>query len=147
VKKHDVVVAELERIANKHKGHLRPRDVVEAAKSPKSPLHSSFDWSDTLAARKWRLHQARNLIRVLVTYVGDGEDKLPMRVFVSLTPDRRGDRGYLSSVTVLSDRDLRRQLLSDALEEMRSFQEKYAGLKELAEIFKAMQQVRSKHAA
>jgi hypothetical protein len=136
--KRDAVISELERIKNRHRGYLRPADVVREARAPKSPLHRHFDWSDTVAAHKWRLHQARNIIRVLVTFVGDGEDKQPMSVFVSLYSNRDKEHGYLAMVDVLTDKDLRQQLLDDALKDMQVFQEKYAGLKELSELFRAM---------
>jgi hypothetical protein len=44
-------------------GKLSPLDVVEAARAKDSPIHGCFDWDDTEAANKWRLEQARELIR------------------------------------------------------------------------------------
>lgn len=132
------IIAELNRIASRHGGLLKPEDVVHAAASDKSPLHSRFDWEDTEAARKWRLHQARNLIRVTVSYIGGNKEDL-VRVFVSLTPDRE-DGGYRSTAAVLSDPGYRKQLLADALSEMKCFEQKYAALRELVEVFKAMRE-------
>jgi hypothetical protein len=48
--------------------------VVDAARDPTSPLHSYFEWNDTVAAEQYRLHQARSLIRaVTVIEYDDGE--------------------------------------------------------------------------
>lgn len=138
-----VIVAELKRLAQAHGGELQPRAVVEAARSEDSPLHEQFDWNDSTAAHQWRLQQARQLIRTVVTYeqVGNG-DKVPVRVFVSLTPDREhDDGGYRVSVDVMSDATLRGQLLSDARAEMIRFKEKYRQLQELAEVFSAIDNV------
>jgi hypothetical protein len=44
-------------------GILRPESVVAAAKDPASPLHNYFTWDDVEAAHKYRLDQARALIR------------------------------------------------------------------------------------
>jgi len=135
------LIAELTNIAEQNGGTIRPDDVVTAAQPEESPLHSFFDWNDSEAAYKYRLWQARQLIRVMVTYVGDGENKTPTRVFVSLTTDRKSGNGYRSIVSVLSDTERRRQLLADALTEMLGFQKKYAALKELAAVFSAMSNV------
>ena len=83
------------------------------------------------------------LIRAVVSYeaLSDGT-KVPVRVFVSLTPDREvDDGGYRVALTVMSDESLRRQLLADALAEMIRFQNKYHNLKELAAVFAAMKTV------
>jgi hypothetical protein len=47
------------------RGLLQPFDVVEAARDPGSPLHDSFEWNDSVAAERYRLEQARRLIRTV----------------------------------------------------------------------------------
>ncbi len=134
------IAIELKRLAEEHGGVLTPKAVVDAARSETSPLHRSFDWDDTEAAEKWRLLQARNLIRVVVAYepVADGKT-LPCRVFVSLTPDREQEHGgYRVTSSVMSDPDQRRQLLHDARADMKRFTLKYRQLEELADVFAAM---------
>ena len=140
--KQSIIASELERLTRLNGGVLQPQTVVEAARDPKSPLHDSFDWDDTEAASKWRLHQARQLIRVLVRYEPvTGGKTVPVRVFVSLTPDRKEDGGgYRLSQSVFSDDDMRRQLLVDARREMARFREKYSALTELAKVFEAMEE-------
>lgn len=57
-------------------GRGEPSDVVEAARSPKSPMHAQFEWDDSKAAEAHRLEQARYLIRsieVVYSEVGGGE--------------------------------------------------------------------------
>lgn len=135
------IVRELTRIAERNGGILRPDDVVEAARSPQSVLHSHFDWDDSDAAHKWRIHQARNLINVVVSCVGDAK-QTPMRVFVSLTSDRVPGGGYRLMTHVLSDRELREQMLKDALLELQTFETKYKSLMELARVFAAARSVR-----
>jgi hypothetical protein len=46
-------------------GRLSPNDVVDEAANPDSPLHTYFEWDDTEGARKYRLLQARTLIRTI----------------------------------------------------------------------------------
>lgn len=141
------VIAELRRIAEVHGGQLKPSAVVQLAANEESPLHGYFDWSDTEAAHKWRLHQARQLIRVSVEMIGPKESPTMTRVFVSLTPDRSDDTGYRVLTDVMSDPDYRKQLLADALDEMNRFEKKYQELKELAGVFSAMRKVRGRDRA
>lgn len=132
-----VIIAELSRLATENGGVLEPERVVAAASAETSPLHKYFEWSDSKAAAKFRLNQARELIRVVVQYVGPERDSVPCRVFVSLTSDRR-EGGYRVMADVLSDDVMRARLLADALEEMRRFEIKYAKLKELSRVIEAI---------
>jgi hypothetical protein len=131
-------IQELRAIAAEHGGILKAEDVVRAAENPESSLHSAFEWDDSEAAHQWRLCQARNLIRVTVQYV-EPIDAAPMRVFVSLSPDRAVEGGgYRDTVQVLTTKALREQLLEDAVEDMNRFKEKYKKLKELSEVIQSM---------
>lgn len=139
------VVAELKRIAAENGGILQPVVVVDAARSRKSVLHSRFEWNDTKAAEEYRLYQARQLIRITVQVIGDGDDETPDRVWVSLRQDRTTkDGGYRSLIDVLSDADLRRQLLDEAMQEMAYFEQKYRRLKELSGVIGAIRKVKRK---
>ncbi|RPH38323.1 hypothetical protein EHM92_00130 [bacterium] len=139
----DAVISELKRIADEHEGKLLPGDIVDEARNTRSPLHSKFEWDDTEAAERYRLWQARQLISVTVDYIGADKDSPLSRVFVSLTPDRK-DGGYRTIESVMSDKGYRQRLLDDAMEEMQRFQQKFATLKELAEVFAAMRRARKR---
>lgn len=139
--KNKLVAAELVKIADKHGGILKAEDVVEEARKRTSPLHDRFTWDDSEAARKYRLEQARALIRVIVNY--ETVDLQEQRIFVSLTSDRNEEGGgYRFLVDVLSNRTQRQQLLDDAKRDMESFTSKYRTLSELAEVFTAMKNAR-----
>lgn len=130
---------ELERLRLENGGTILPEKVVDAARSESSPLHSSFDWNDGEAAEKWRLHQARNLIRVYVQVVPNEESGKETRVYVSLSTDRAQGGGYRAIGDVMSDEAMRAVLLRDAYDDMRRFRQKYGTLKELAGVFEAME--------
>jgi hypothetical protein len=132
------VIAELKRIADRHGGILQPTDVVRAAHLETSPLHSHFTWDDNEAAEKCRLLEARQLINVVVEHVGGENNGRETHVFVSLKSDRAAAGGYRALIDVLSNTNLRDQLLRDSLESMSFFREKYQQLKELSTVFKAM---------
>jgi hypothetical protein len=137
-----LALAELQRIANINGGLLRPSDVVRAAKAKTSPLHSRFQWNDTKAAQEYRLWQARQLIRVMVTVLPGGSEE-PQRVWVSLDKDTQKE-GYRSLVAVMSDKTMREALLRQSFEEMEYFQQKYEALTELSSVFSVMRKVRRK---
>ena len=140
--KKTTVLQELEHIRESTDGLLRAEDVVNFAKSEETALHSCFTWDDGEAAHQYRLLQARNLIRICVTSFPK-EDERPMRVFVSLKSDRKNPGGgYRSMVEVLSDDDLRHQLLEQASMEFERWETKYRHLSELIEVFTAMDHVR-----
>jgi len=135
--------AELAALKKKRKTIL-PAEVVDFARDPNTALHSRFTWEDSEAAEKWRLHEARNILRVAV-FVPKGSTK-PIRAYVSLRDDRSAAGGYRSVVDVLSDAELRDKMLREALEEFRLFQQKYRVLSELAPLFEAAARVRKQKA-
>ncbi len=135
----------LQELAAKNDGILLPEEVVQAARPEHSILHKYFDWEDSEAADKWRLHQARNLIRVVVHYLPGREKEEPTKVFVSLSSDRE-ESGYRRMIDVMDDKGHRAMLLSDAFEEMNLFRRKYGHLRELADVVEAMTRAQIKKA-
>jgi hypothetical protein len=138
-RKINVIERELLKIAKGNGGRLRAIDVVNAARPKKSPLHV-YIWRDgeTEAASKWRLHLASRLIRVTVEIIGYEGDSYKVRAFCSLSSDRLSGDGYRIMVDVLSDDQHRDQLLNDALNELACFKKKYAHLRELVQVFQAI---------
>jgi hypothetical protein len=118
-------------------GILLPSTVVAAAKSKTSPLHKYFTWDNNVAAKEYRLQQARQLISITVEYIGSENHGREQRVFVSLRQDR-DQGGYRSLISVMQSSDLRDSFLQDVLEEMAYFRTKFQELKELSNVFSAM---------
>jgi hypothetical protein len=139
VKKISPVEQCLVAIAKAHNGILKAEDVVDAARPVNSPLHASFCWDDTKAAEQWRLHQARNLIRVVVTILPVENTLQEVDVYCSLDRDRRlPGGGYRTLVSVLNDKQLRAELLKEACRDMQIFTQKYAQLTQLVAVRAAM---------
>lgn len=133
---------ELQAIEKDHGGILRPADVVEWARTHQdSALHSKFEWDDAKAAHGFRLWQAREIIRVVVTV--EQSDTEPVRAYVSLGTDReQPGGGYRKLFAVLRDPKRRQELLAQALEELQAFETKYNRLRELAAVFEEAKRVR-----
>ena len=123
---------ELQKIAAEHGGVLYPKDVVNAARNPNSPLHGAFEWDDGIAAEKFRLVQARELIRVQVTMIPSRGT--PVRAFVSLSPDRVENGGYFPIEQVMNTEKLRLQMLRDAARDLQIFTTKFREIEELTKV-------------
>ena len=135
------VISELKRIAAENDGLLQPETVVNEARPITSPLHSRFEWDNKVAGEAYRIWQARQLIRVVVEVMSATGEK--ENVFVSLTSDRK-ESGYRVMTEVLTDKEMRSQMLADALSELELFRDKYKRLRELAAVFSAIRKVRKK---
>lgn len=96
------IAAELERLREPD-GLLLPEKVVAAARQPTSPLHSYFEWDESKAAEQFRLIQARNLIRAVVTIQPSAEGPITTRAYVSLPADRVNGGGYRAIEDVIDD--------------------------------------------
>ena len=134
--KRQLIEHELETIAAQHDGMLRPESVVEFARDEATALHGEFEWDDSEAARKFRIVQARQLIRLVVN-VDPSANGEPVRAFVSLSEDRVAKDGYRRLVDVMNDEQRRAMLLRDALRELAAFKRKYSVLSELSKVFEA----------
>ena len=135
------VNVELERVRKRHRGILRPADVVAFAEDASTALHARFTWDDAVAAHERRLEQARHIIRCSVVVLRD--DQPPIRAYVSLQDDR-GEDSYRSLIDVVSDKGMRATLLAQALAEADSWRARYERFAELRPIRDAIARVSKK---
>jgi hypothetical protein len=132
---------ELEEIAaSDPDGVLRPEAVVDFARNPKCELHKHFTWNDSEAAAAYRLTQARQIIRVQVTYLdpGDGQE-MSVRAYASLSPP---PQGYSQTADLLATKRGRRDLMLKILERMLNIAMSYK-LPELKPIIRAIEQAQT----
>jgi hypothetical protein len=129
----EVVARSLDRIRRDSGGAVNPAAVVDAARDEGHPLHAAFVWDDTVAAERYRLAQARELIHsVRVVLAGGGE---PQLAYVSVTVRGTDARGYVPARVALTEADYHAQSLREALAALEGFRRRYAHLTELAEVF------------
>jgi hypothetical protein len=103
-------MAELEELRRENGGVLQSQTVLERARSPNSSLHSAFEWNDGEAAERWRLHQASQCIRCVVTFMPRPDGALvPVRLYAS---DPR-QKGYRATAEILSVEEDATQLLAE----------------------------------
>ena len=116
-------------------GRLTAADLVEESRPEEAPLHPEFEWDDSIAAEKYREVQAGGVIRHLVKVSIDVKEALPVRAFFPVTVS---EKTYERIETIISVEDKRQVLLSRALSELKSFEQKYASLTELCSVFDAI---------
>jgi hypothetical protein len=102
----------LEKLAKRSGGVLLVDEVLAVAADPKCILHKHFQWDDTKAAESFRKMQARQLIQKCVVTIEKAPD-VQVRAFVSMAADQNAGGGYRMMVDVLSDDDLKAQLLHE----------------------------------
>lgn len=112
-------------------GRLDDEAIVETAADPDHPLHSRFDWDDSVAGHKWRLEQAGKLLRAvhLPPEPGRPED---LRAFMRVQGEgtRKGD--YVPTQEAMADEFTRKLVLRDMEREWRLLKRRYEHMKEFA---------------
>ena len=121
-----------------HSGRLSPEDVVQEAADPDNPLHPHFEWDDAAAAHKYRLDQAREIIRITHVDTGEGNSE---RAFHSIKDPSGGGFAYRSSDEVKSSTQLQLALLQQAERDLEAFERRY---RELSDVCDAVRVARQK---
>lgn len=133
----------LELLRQKSKGELTPQDVLDDAKSHNSPLHSLFEWDDSVAAQQHRLQQARGLIRAVVAvYVDDREPAKRVQAFVHIAES--GAPHYRATEHAMSQEKTRAMVLAQAWKEFQAWKKRYQHLEELGSFFASVDRAAKK---
>jgi predicted RNA-binding protein YlxR (DUF448 family) len=122
----------LQAIRDQH-GQLTPVLVVEAARDPEHPLHSRFEWDDSVAAEKWRLEQASQLLRV-VKLPTDPSRPNDLRAFVAVKGKDSHRADYVPTEEALTDEFARKLVLRDMEREWRLLKRRYEHMREFADL-------------
>jgi hypothetical protein len=126
---------ELQQIYDRH-GQLTARLVVDQARDPEHALHSQFEWDDETAAEKYRLDQARELIRkVRVVYKPrDDAGFSKTRWWHSVATE--DGRAYRTADEIAEDPFLLKLHLQNMEREWRALRERYDRFAEFAEMIR-----------
>lgn len=126
----------LEELAAHADGELKPRAVVQDARSKQSPLHRFFEWNDAKAAHAHRLDQARTLIRS-ITILPDSDNERPVPAFVNLNDPAKGGHSYRRIAEVAGSPPMELLLMRTAVRDLEAWTKRYhrlAGLCSAVEI-------------
>lgn len=111
---------------------LTPALVVDAARDPDHALHGRFEWDDEKAGEKFRLHQARQLIRSVRIRVLDEEDpgkNFDVRAY-QMVRTSDGTTSYQPSAAVAQDAFASRLILAHMEREWRALRDRYEHFRE-----------------
>ena len=125
------------------KGSVTREDFLESARSEDSEIHKLFEWDDTVAAEKYRLRQATDIIHsIKITVMEDEKQPVSMKAFVipGYTEKQFGKKGgYVNIRRATEDADTKDMILHDARKNARWFMDKYRSIEELAEVITAIE--------
>ena len=130
---------EIQKLEKRLGRYPQPKDILQAARKPKHPLHSAFDWDDAEAAQQYRLGQARGMIRSLrITVVhGQREETTVTAVHVPRT-------GYRPIAEVAANPLMMNEVLKTVRSALRSWRERYARIQGATELLDALEEVLKK---
>ena len=109
------------------RGELTPVMVVDVARDPKHPLHPRFEWDDTVAGEKYRVHQARQLIRSVRIRVIDEDDpslNYDVRAY-QMVRTSSGSHTYQPTEEVVQDPFVSRLILANMQREWQALRARY----------------------
>lgn len=125
----------LAKIALDAGGELTPGAVVLSAQNDDSPLHRHFEWDDVVAAQKYRLDQAREIIRSITVEDSENDDGA-LHAFVSVNA---GGVAYRTIQAVKSSRELQAAVLKAAERDLAAFDRRY---RELSDVCRVVREAR-----
>lgn len=123
---------EITRISEKY-GSAKAEFIVEESKKKKALLHDSFEWDDSVAGFKHRCQQAREITNsITVEYITEGKEEESVTVPAFVVPEK--GQGYRAVEVVMSNPEMRNQIISKAKLELESWVRRYEHLSEFATI-------------
>lgn len=120
------------------RGVLTPQIVVDEARPEDAPLHSHFEWDDSVAGEKYRREQAGRMIRsVRIEYTpASATERKYVRAFSSVRHDPQRI-GYAPTEEVVRDEFATKVLLRECERAIADLQSKFGHLAEFAEMMRA----------
>jgi hypothetical protein len=119
------------------RGRLVAAEVVELAADPGHALHDLFEWDDSEAAARWRVHQAQGMIRSVKISIVTADtptragDDYTIRAWVAnRTATGVSSPGYVPEEVVRGDPAQRERVLRQMLRELHAFRRRYQHLAE-----------------
>lgn len=118
---------------------VTPENVLNKARDGETELHKCFEWDDSVASEKYRLIQARDIIRhfVILPPEEKKDDTPKVRTYQITTRTNV----YEPTKVILQKPDEYMALLKRAKEELEAFKRRYQTLTELEALFEAIDEL------
>lgn len=145
---------------------LTAQSFLDESRPEESPTHALFEWDDSIAAEKYRLHQSKCVIlqvecteevienpdsEVTVSVVEESKRQEEAKKFryavVNVNPKKPGQIGnFVPIQKALADQEMRSQVLKNAISALRSIERRYNTLEELSEVCALIRELDHKYA-
>ena len=114
---------------------ITPENVLNLARDESTELHKCFEFDDAVAGEKYRLIQARDIIRhFVIKHTNEKGEEQNIRTFQITTETNH----YQETRVIMRNPEEYAALLSRAKEELRNVKRRYKTLSELEEVFEAI---------
>ena len=127
----------------KRDGEVSTRAFLDYSRPEESETHSMFEWDDSIAAEKYRLRQAAQIINQLEVRF-EQEEAAEQAVEVvpayvnTMQKTLHSPARFVNIVSAMEDQEMRRHVIFNAVRELTSFRNKYQKLSCFAKLFKAV---------
>lgn len=137
------VVGKVLRRLEKASSGITTEAILAEARVADSPIHRWFEWDDTIAAEEYRKNQARVMVQQIIIVYESESDTAPVecRAFLNVTEDNR--QQYMSTAKVLSDDELKRQVIDAVLVQIDHCKKKLQSFDEFAKVLEALANAQS----
>ena len=134
----------LKQLSKLNNNQINSKIVLADAKNKISPLHDAFEWNNSKAGRKWRLHQAALLVNhIIQVYVYDTK-KVERPICFSLCDEISKPRFWVQTEMAMQDPLLKQKILQQALWELDAWKFRYQEYEELEKILTAIKNTKRK---
>lgn len=138
-----IVGETLERLEQRD-GEVTKESFLEESRPETAPTHKLFEWNDTVAAEKYRLHQSGMAIKAVAVKVETADSKEPtvIRAFVNIQPDRITKGKFINIFAGMNNEETRKTILANAMAELRQFERKYSLYEEFSKVCAAINELK-----
>lgn len=120
---------------------ITPQEVVEAARSEDSCMHSIFEWDDSIAGQKYREQQASQMLRMIEIVHLDENEKPQHEPFRQFQVNSTRTHTYVPTKMIVQNMDEYQKLLERAKGELIAFENRYKTLVELDGVFDSIHEL------
>ena len=111
-----------------------PQQILEKARDSNTELHKCFTWDDTEAAEKWRISEARAVVRNL-KIIEQKPDKQPEPTTIRVFYKTDNESGYKPTKLILKKTDEYKSLVERCRSELLAIKQKSNSISEYEEIW------------
>lgn len=139
----NIIADELKQLVDDY-GCITPEAVVKAAENPNSPLHGLFEWDDAIAGHKYRVEQAREVIRSIKLTVTYETKTVCVPMYVRDPKRVTSEQGYVTITVLASEKDLARASVKNEFKQAKAALVRAENIAEYLNVRRQVRAIREK---